>query len=130
KDVPNYQTAYNEYEEVLKYKDSPLYDLAMFKSACCLWRLGETDEAAERYRAVFKATEEGGKGRTQDELDELQTEALRNLVAVFVEDEKNSAEDMYKFLVMAGGEKFAGKIVRALAEAFYDQAHFERGIEA
>ncbi len=130
KDAPNYQTAYQEYEEVLKYKDSPLYDLALFKSAWCLWRLGQTDEAAKRFLAVFKATEEGGKGRSQDELDELQTEALRNLVAVFVEDEKNSAEDMYRFLVKAGGEKFAGKIVRALAEAFFDQAHFERGIEA
>src|SRR5258706_9845470 len=37
---------------------------------------------------------------------------------------------MYKFLVKAGGDKFAGRIVRALAEALYDQAHYERGIEA
>ena len=28
------------------------------------------------------------------------------------------------------GDKFAGKIVRALAEQFYDQSHYERGIEA
>ncbi|MBX3184135.1 MAG: tetratricopeptide repeat protein [Polyangiaceae bacterium] len=130
KDAPNYQTAYLEYEEVLKHKDSPLYELALFKSAWCLWRLGKSDEAARRFLAVFRAGEEDRKGRTQAELDELQTEALRNLVAVFVEDEKNSAEDMHRFLVKAGGEQFAGKIVRALAEAFYEQAHFERGVEA
>ena len=64
------------------------------------------------------------------QLDELQAEALKNLVAVFTEDEKNSAEDMYSFLVKAGGDKFAGKIVNALAAAFYEQAHYERGIEA
>ena len=29
-----------------------------------------------------------------------------------------------------GGRRFAGKIVKALAVAFYEQAHYERGIEA
>src|SRR5690606_40703013 len=57
-------------------------------------------------------------------------EALKSLVAVFAEDEKNRADDMHRFLVQAGGEKFAGRIVLALAKAFYEQAHYERGIEA
>jgi TolA-binding protein len=132
KDAPNYQTAFNEYEEVLKYKDNDLYDLALFKSAWTLWRLGKSEEAAQRFLKVFQATEDGArtKGKSRAELDELQSEALKNLVAVFVEDEKNSAEDMFKFLVKAGGDKFAGRIVRALAEAFYEQSHYERGIEA
>jgi TolA-binding protein len=133
RDSPNYQHAYDEYEEVLKYKDSELYDIALFKSAWTLWRLGKSDEAARRFLKVFQSTEEGSassKKRTRGELAELQNEALKNLVAVFVEDEKNSAEDMYKFLVQAGGDKFAGRIVRALAEALYDQAQYERGVEA
>ncbi len=132
KDEPDYQAAYNEYEAVLKYKDSELHDIALFKSAWTLWRLGRSDEAAKRFLAVFKsASEEGEKsGKRRDEIDELQREALKNLVAVFSEDEKNSAEDMYRFLVKAGGDKFAGKIVRALADTFYDQAQYERGIEA
>jgi tetratricopeptide (TPR) repeat protein len=133
KDFPDYQNAFNEYEKVLKYKETGLYDIALFKSAWCLWRLGRTEEAAKRFLSVFKATyEEGEKAdrRRKAELDELQREALKNLVAVFVEDEKNRAEDMHKFLVKAGGDKFAGKIVKALAEAFFDQAHYERGIEA
>jgi len=133
KDAPNYETAFNEYEQVLKYKDSELYDLAMFKSAWTLWRLGKPEEAAKRFLIVFQATDTqnakvGSKRR--DELDELQNEALKNLVAVFVEDENNRAEDMYRFLTKAGGDKFAGKIVRALADAFYEQAQYERGIEA
>jgi TolA-binding protein len=91
------------------------------------------EEAAKRFLAVFKATADGGQrrdGKNKSEIDELQAEALKNLVAVFVEDEKNRAEDMHKFLVKAGGDKFAGRIVRALAEALYDQSHYERGIEA
>jgi TolA-binding protein len=132
RDTPNYENAYREYEIVLQYKDTDLYDLALFKSAWTLWRLGRTEQAAQRFLKVFQATEAGprNRGKSRAELDELQAEALKNLVAVFVEDEKNSAEDMFKFLVKAGGDKFAGRIVRALAEAFYDQSHYERGIEA
>jgi len=133
KEAPNYETAFNEYEQVLKYKDSELYDLAMFKSAWTLWRLGKPEEAAKRFLIVFQATDtQSGKvsAKRKDELDELQNEALKNLVAVFVEDENNRAEDMYRFLTKAGGDKFAGKIVRALADAFYEQAQYERGIEA
>ncbi|MFZ5890160.1 MAG: tetratricopeptide repeat protein [Myxococcota bacterium] len=133
RDAPNYEMAFREYEEVLKYKESPLYDLALFKSAWTLWRLGKPAEAARRFLTVFKSTAEGKptrRGQSQSELDELQNEALKNLVAVFVEDEKNRAEDMYRFLVQAGGDKFAGRIVRALAEAFFDQSHYERGVEA
>jgi TolA-binding protein len=132
KDVPNYETAYREYEQVLEYKDNDLYDLALFKSAWTLWRLGRSEEAAARFLKVFQATEDNARnrGKSRAELDELQQEALKNLVAVFVEDENNSAEDMFKFLVKAGGDKFAGRIVRALAEAFYEQSHYERGIEA
>jgi TolA-binding protein len=133
KDAPNYETAYNEYEAVLAYKKSELYDLALFKSAWTLWRLGKPEEAAKRFLIVFKAAQDSDRAKTKkkkEELDELQNEALKNLVAVFVEDEKNRAEDMHRFLVKAGGEKFAGQIVRTLAEAFYDQSHYERGIEA
>ena len=132
KDFPNYETAFNEYELVLRHKDSQLYDIALFKSAWCLWRLGKPAEAAKRFLTVFKETAEADEknGKSADEIDELQREALKNLVAVFVEDEKNRAEDMHKFLVQAGGDKFAGRIVKALADALYEQAHYERGIEA
>jgi tetratricopeptide (TPR) repeat protein len=130
REVPDYRNAYLEYEKVLRYRDNDLYDLALFKSAWTLWRLGRSEEAAARFLKVFQATDVSRKGKTRAELDELQTEALKNLVAVFVEDENNRAEDMFRFLVRAGGDKFAGRIVRALAEAFYDQAHYERGVEA
>jgi hypothetical protein len=45
KEAPNYQFAYDEYEKVLAYKDSSLYDIALFKSAWTLWRLGQKEEA-------------------------------------------------------------------------------------
>ncbi len=130
-DKYDYQAALGEYEAVMRYKKSDLYGLALFKSAWCYWRLGNSDEAAKRFVSVFAL----GNGQKQNasqrkQLDELQSEALKYLVEVFTEDEKNTANDVYGFLTKVGGDKFAGKVVKALAETFYDQAHYERGIEA
>ena len=134
----DYAGALAEYEKVLSYKDQidpALYGLALFKSAWCYWRVGNNDEAARRFVGVFEATDagSGGKGANaaqRKQLDELQGEALRYIVEVFTEDEKNTAQDLYNFLTKIGGERFSGKIVRALAEQYYDQSHYERGIEA
>lgn len=129
----DYAGALAEYEKVLAYKhQSELYGLAMFKSAWCLWRLGRSDEAAKRFVAVFEITDEKSKvsATQRKQLDELQSEALKYLVEVFTEDEKNTAQDVYGFLTKIGGDRFAGKVVRALAVQFYDQAHYDRGIEA
>lgn len=134
----DYAGALVEYEKVLGYKgqiDPALYGLALFKSAWCYWRLGNNDEAAKRFVGVFEATDVGGGAKhataaERKQLDELQEEALRYVVEVFTEDEKNTAQDLYNFLTKIGGERFSGKIVRRLAEQYYDQAHYERGIEA
>jgi cellulose synthase operon protein C len=134
----DYAGALTEYEKVLSYKDQidpALYGLALFKSAWCYWRVGNNDEAARRFVGVFEATDEGAGGKNTNaaqrrQLDELQGEALRYIVEVFTEDEKNTAQDLYNFLTKIGGERFSGKIVRALAEQYYDQSHYERGIEA
>ena len=60
KDAPDYETAYREYEAVLRYKNSELYDLALFKSAWTLWRLGKPDEAAKRFLTVFQGRPPNG----------------------------------------------------------------------
>lgn len=131
---PDYQTALSEYEEVLKYRDkTDLVGLALFKSAWCYWRLGNNDEATRRFVEVFKATDTTGRQvgvAQQKSLGELQEEALKYLVEVFTEDDKNTAQDMYNFLTRIQGDRFAGRIVRALATTYFDQAHYERGIEA
>lgn len=129
----DFSGALAEYEKVLAFPASDLRGLALFKSAWCLWRLGRNDEASARFVRVFEATEGAGtEGRRapRQELEELQGEALRTLVEVFTEDERNSAGDMHRFLQRIGGDRFAVRIVQTLAATYYDQAHYERGIEA
>src|SRR5260370_42376460 len=105
----------------MQYPQSDLYGLALFKSAWCQWRLGRSDEAARRFLQVFQVTDAGERVSAvkRKQLDELQAEALKYLVEVFTEDDKNTADDVYGFLVKAGGAKLPGKIPKALPAALY-----------
>jgi TolA-binding protein len=128
----DFSNALKRYEQVLRYPESELSDLALFKSAWCLWKLGQVQEAATRFREVLDLS---GKlkvvsGDRRRRLLELQDEALEYLIQVFTEDERNTAADVHKFLQGIGGDKYAGRVLRRLSRAFFDQARYARAIEA
>jgi tetratricopeptide (TPR) repeat protein len=124
----DYANALGEYETVLRFPESELSDLALFKSAWCLWKLGRTKDAATRFRQVLDL---GGKlqgisAERRRRLLELQDEALEYLIQVFTEDESNTAADLHGFLSQIGGEKYATKVLRRLSRAFFDQARYDQ----
>ena len=133
----DYKGALAGYEEVLKFPDSPLYDLALFKTAWCFWKLGESDMAARRFKEVLdlgqvkagaradQLTEAGRK-----RLAELKDEALDYLVQIFTEDEKKGAKDAYEFLSSIGGASYSRKVIARLADTFFAQSRYDRAIEA
>lgn len=125
----DYRAALVEYDRVLAYEDSELYDLALFKSAWCLWQLEQKAEAAKRFRRVLDIEGRRGAG-SRRHLKELQSEALEYLIQVFTEDEKNRAGDVRRFLSEIGGEKHVVRVLTRLSATYYDQARFDRGIEA
>ncbi|HJL15763.1 MAG TPA: tetratricopeptide repeat protein [Sandaracinaceae bacterium LLY-WYZ-13_1] len=124
--------ALERYDQVLRYRESELYGMALFKSAWCLWRMNRTTEAATRFRRVLDL----GRGRGQisaeqrARLRELQSEALEYLIQVFTEDESNTARDLFAFLEEIGGERYADRVLVRLASRFYEQDRWEHGIEA
>jgi TolA-binding protein len=124
--------ALERYDQVLRYRESELYGMALFKSAWCLWRMNRTTEAATRFRRVLDL----GRGRGNVSADqrarlrELQSEALEYLIQVFTEDESNTAQDLFAFLEEIGGERYADRVLVRLAARFYDQDRWQHGIEA
>ncbi len=128
----DYDAALREYQEVLRFPQSELSDIALFKSAWCLWKLGKVTEAATRFREVLDLS--GKLAKVSDErkhrLLELQDEALEYLIQVFTEDERNTAADLHKFLTGIGGEQYAERVLKRLSRAFFDQARYPRAIEA
>jgi cellulose synthase operon protein C len=128
----DFAKALQRYEEVLKYPDSELADLALFKSAWCLWKLGDQQSAARRFREVLDLDGKLAKGSAERKrrLMSLQDEALEYLIQVFTEDERNSAADLQRFLTSIGGERYAGRVLSRLSRTFYDQARYARAAEA
>jgi TolA-binding protein len=126
----DYQAALAEYDRVLRYEESELYDLALFKSAWCLWQLGNKSEAAVRFRRVLDIEGVRAVDTRRKRLRELQSEALEYLIQVFTEDERNRAADVRRFLQEIGGEQHVERVLIRLSTTYYDQARFDRGIEA
>ncbi|HEY6882314.1 MAG TPA: tetratricopeptide repeat protein, partial [Polyangiales bacterium] len=126
----DYRGALAEYDQVLNFPDSELYDLALFKSAWCLWQLDQKGEAATRFRQVLDIEGKSAEGTRRRHLKELQTEALEYLIQVFTEDERNRAADVRRFLSEIGGEQHVERVLKRLSTTYYDQARFDRGIEA
>ncbi|HEX4459505.1 MAG TPA: tetratricopeptide repeat protein, partial [Polyangia bacterium] len=139
-DDNDYKGALAGYDEVLKFPDSPLYDLALFKTAWCYWKLGENDKAARRFKEVLdlgsgatttsvarahQLTESGRK-----RLEELKGEALEYLVQVFTEDERKGPKDAFDFLASINGAAYSRKVIAKLADTFYAQARYDRAIES
>ncbi len=133
----DYKNALEGYDQVLKYPDSPLYDLALFKTAWCYWKLGDSDAAARRFKEVLdlgsgksgprahQITKEGKK-----RLEELKGEALEYLVQVFTEDERKGPKDAFDFLESIGGAIYSRRVISKLAETFFAQARYDRAIES
>ncbi len=128
----DYAGALPEYEAVMRHRESELYDISLFKSAWCLWRMGQTDQAAVRFRQVLDL----GRGRERlssaqrRRLRELQDEALDYLIQVFIEDENNTARDVFAFLEEIGGTRYGRRVLVRLSDTFMGQSRYERAVEA
>ncbi len=127
----DYKGALNGYNEVLKFPDSPLYDLALFKTAWCLWKMGDAEGAAKRFKEVLdlggRSYHQGKEGAKR--LRELQSEALDYLVQIFTEDERKGPKEAYDFLTSIGGVQYSRRVLDRLGETFQTQARYDRAIE-
>jgi TolA-binding protein len=128
----NYKSSLEAYERVLKHPKSQLYDLALFKTAWCYWKLGDTTKSAMRFKDVLDlAKKKAGKSESeQKRAAELQGQALDYLVELFTEDDTKSAHDAFEFLAQIGGKPYSKKVLKQLADTVFDQTRYERAVEA
>jgi TolA-binding protein len=128
----NYRSSLEAYEKVLQHPKSQLYDLALFKTAWCYWKLGDTNKSALRFKDVLDLAKKKA-GRTEEQQKraaELQGQALDYLVELFTEDDTKSAHDAFEFLAQIGGKQYSRKVLKQLADTVFDQTRYERAVEA
>jgi TolA-binding protein len=128
----NYKSSLDAYERVLEHPKSALYDLALFKTAWCFWKLGDTTRSAQRFKEVLDLGKNtAGRGEAeQKRAQELQGQALDYLVELFTEDDTKSAHDAFEFLAQIGGKAYSRTVLKQLADTVFDQTRYERAIEA
>lgn len=128
----DHREALAAYERVVRYPQSPLYGLALFKTAWCYWKLGQTDDAARRFKDVLDLAQQA-KDRSvaeQRRAAELQDQALEYLVELFTEDDSKTAEDAFTFLTQIGGKAYSQRVLRRFADTVYDQTRYGRAAHA
>ncbi|HVV52679.1 MAG TPA: tetratricopeptide repeat protein, partial [Polyangia bacterium] len=128
----DYRSSLEAYEKVLNHPKSTLYDLALFKTAWCYWKLGDTTKSAQRFKDVLDlAKKKAGRSEAQQRrAEELQGEALDYLVELFTEDDTKTARDAFEFLAQIGGKQYSRKVLKQLADTVFDQTRYERAVEA
>src|SRR5205085_9608658 len=105
-----WQEARAAYLQVLERPEAQAYDLALFKTAWCEWKLGDPKSAARRFKQVLDLAaeaERSGSERQRRRRVQLRDEALDYLVVVFSEDESVTPKDVYAFLASIGGEQYS-----------------------
>src|SRR5678816_2483563 len=85
--------------------DAATSDLATFKIAWCLWKLGDTVGAATKFKIVLDKTEHEKRGKGSGA--HLREEALEYLVVIFTEDKSVSAKEVFDFLASINGEQYS-----------------------
>ncbi|MCG8422348.1 MAG: tetratricopeptide repeat protein [Proteobacteria bacterium] len=119
------------YANILERPEMISYDLALFKSAWCDWKLGQIEQAARRFKEVLDLAveaERSGSSRVRKRRANLRDEALDYLVVVFTEDRAISAREVYDFLASIGGERYSKDVLVRVAKAYYGQSEYERAV--
>jgi cellulose synthase operon protein C len=125
--------ARDAYANVLAVPGAATYDLALFKTAWCNWKLGDVETAARRFKEVLDLAVEAERSGTASQRRRrasLRDEALEYLVVVFTEDRTISAQEVFDFLASIGGERYSRDVLVKVAESYVGQGETDRATEA
>ncbi len=128
-----WEKARDAYANVLAVPGAATYDLALFKTAWCNWKLGDVETAARRFKEVLDLAVEAertGTAAQRRRRATLRDEALEYLVVVFTEDRTISAQEVFDFLASIGGERYSRDVLVKVAESYAGQGETDRATEA
>lgn len=117
--------ARTNYQEVLKYKDSPLYQFALYKLAWVFYNLKEWRMSIDTMKSVI-----AGVGTTTNSQQKIQfkNQAMNDLVLSFAEV-PDGWKEMRDYFMGMGGEKLARDKLRKIAGKYVADDKNEEAID-
>jgi TolA-binding protein len=85
-ETDKWRDAYQEYSYLMKLKGHRLHDMALYKAAWCLYRLGDAQKGLRFLETVIRRSRDQGGGQANKEADRssrLEGEALRDIVIFY-----------------------------------------------
>ncbi len=128
----DWEQARTAYGNILTRPEAATYDLALFKTAWCNWKLGDIDSAVRQFKQVLDLAVEAqrsGSAALRRRRSGIGEEALDYLVIVFTEDRSISAKEVFDFLASIGGEQYSRDVLLKVADAYFGQAEYERSAD-
>lgn len=106
--------ARTNYQECLKYKDSPVYNYALYKLGWVYYNLKEWRLAIDTFKAVIEGL---GSDTTEQKKIEFRRQAMNDLVVVMAEVPDGWIE-VRDYFTRLGGDKLAWEKLKKLVEKF------------
>lgn len=120
--------AIDAYAKVLKYKDSPYYDKALYKIAWTYYRLDKYSEAVSNFISLIQYSDEQ-KQRTGKTGSDLRTEAIQYVAVSLAEEEWGGLSRAKEVLGPYGERTFVGEIWKRYGEILFDQTKYPMAIQ-
>ncbi len=127
-----FAAALKAYAKVLEHVDSPLYDLALYKTAWCHFKRDRAAQAAEYFKRVLARARQRKRQQPDERLPtpsaDLEREALEDLAFTF--SEYGGAAEAYRFMAQVGGEEYSIRVLERLGQVFFRQARYDQAIDS
>ncbi len=114
------------YEQVLRYKDSPFYDKALYKLACDYYRKFLFEEGLKRFTELVDfadANKSEGKG------NDLRGEAIQYMGISFAEETWGGVDKAQAFFT-AAPRPWAFEVFTMLGDVYFDQTKYPEAVRA
>jgi TolA-binding protein len=131
------QLAIATFSRVLAYKDSPLFDKALYKLAWSYYRDDRFPEAIQRFDELVKWSDEHADADKEKGGSKLRPEAVQYLGISFAEedwdgdhrpDPETGLQRIEKFYAGREKEKHVREIFRRLGDIYFDQTKYDEAV--
>jgi TolA-binding protein len=121
--------AIGAYQHALAFKDSPLYDKALYKLGWSFYRLNDFDNAVDTFVRLIDYYDDMKKAG-KDTGGDLRAEALQYTAVSFADDNWGATHSLADFFRQRGPRSYEYELFRKLGDIEFDETHYKAARDA
>jgi len=117
------------YSEAIKFKDSPLYDKALYKLGWSYYRLDDFDNGVNAFVSLLDYYE-SKKGADKDSSGDLRAEAIQYTAISFADEKWGSVQKLEEYFARLGGRPYEDEMYRRVGDVLFDSTRYTDSVSA